>query len=348
MAGESLNDKQHAAYTANAADIPQGAVRIVGDITTTASSPAVQPVSVTSGFPVIQPVSVTSGFPIVQPVSVTSGFPVVQPVSITSGFPVVQPVSITSGFPVIQPVSISSGFPVTQAVSVADGADITQGSTADAAVITDSNGTVSGKLRGLVRILGDTWDSSNRWIKIAISYSAATGIGFLTTGTNPIGSITTGSSQIGALTTGFSTIGAASTGYNVIGVVSTGTNRIGSLSTGVHPIGSVSIPTAFGKTTTTFIMVSQGFAGTTALLPASANNFNKLIGCCLVMDGAGTAQFTDGTTNITGAMSIAANGGFVLPTSAMPYAQTAAVNRPLNLVTTSNPAKGMIVALVEP
>lgn len=37
------------------------------------------------------------------------------------------------------------------AVTVADGADVTQGAIADAAVITDTTGTLSGKLRGLVK-----------------------------------------------------------------------------------------------------------------------------------------------------------------------------------------------------
>ena len=40
---------------------------------------------------------------------------------------------------------------VSVAVTVADGADVAEGSVADAAVITDASGTVSGKLRGLVK-----------------------------------------------------------------------------------------------------------------------------------------------------------------------------------------------------
>ena len=278
MAGESLNDKQAAAYTANSAELPPGGVRIVGTVATTggsSSSPVVQPVSVTSGFPIIQPVSVSSGFPVIQPVSISSGFPVIQPVSISSGFPVIQPVSITSGFPVTQAVSVADGADVAEgsqadaawvsgtgtvisllkkiasaggsAVSIADGADVTEGSTADAAVVTDASGTVSGKLRGLVKIWADVWDSGNNWIKVTIAGSSATSLGAIATGSNQIGSLTTGSSlmgalstgfnTIGSLTTGFSVIGALSTGYNLIGVVATGTNRIGALSTGTAQIG---------------------------------------------------------------------------------------------------------------
>ena len=330
MAGESLNDKQAAAYTANAAEIPAGGVRIVGTVQTSgssSSSPAVQPVSVTSGFPIIQPVSVTSGFPIIQPVSISSGFPVIQPVSISSGFPVVQPVSITSGFPIVQPVSITSGFPVTQPVSIADGADITEGSTADAAVVTDASGTVSGKLRGLVRIFADVWDSGNHWIKIVVAGSSATSLGLISTGTNLIGVI--------------------STGTNLLGVVATGTNQIGSLSTSTNVIGYANPQTAFGKTIT-YVPVAQSAAGTTVMAVASIPNRHKIIGGMLTMSLAGTLKFNDGVVDLTGPMTFAANGGMVVPESPVPFTQTGAVNRAMNLVTTVGAANGVIAILTEP
>ena len=53
-------------------------------------------------------------------------------------------------------------------VSVADGADVAEGATADAAVDSDTTGTVSGKLRGLVKILANVWDSVNGWLKVTI------------------------------------------------------------------------------------------------------------------------------------------------------------------------------------
>ena len=104
--------------------------------------------------------------------------------------------------------------------------------------------------------------------------------------------------------------------------------------------------TSFGKTIT-FVSVAQGAAGTTALAAASVGNNHKLVGAILTMSAAGTLQFTDGTANLSGAMDIAANGGFVLPTSIMPYTQTAATNRPLNLVTVTGAAKGMVAILTE-
>ncbi len=54
------------------------------------------------------------------------------------------------------------------AVTIVDGGDVAEGATTDAAVTTDVNATVSAKLRGLVKILGDVWDSGNHWLKVSI------------------------------------------------------------------------------------------------------------------------------------------------------------------------------------
>lgn len=47
------------------------------------------------------------------------------------------------------------------AVTIADGADVALGALADAAITTNAAGTVSGKLRGLVSIFSNVWDSVN-------------------------------------------------------------------------------------------------------------------------------------------------------------------------------------------
>jgi hypothetical protein len=52
------------------------------------------------------------------------------------------------------------------AVTVADGADVALGTTTDAAVTSNVAGTVSAKLRGLVAILADVWDSANTRLRI--------------------------------------------------------------------------------------------------------------------------------------------------------------------------------------
>lgn len=52
------------------------------------------------------------------------------------------------------------------ASTIADGADTAEGATTDVAVVTDVNGTVSGKLRGLVKIFASAWDSVNGRLKV--------------------------------------------------------------------------------------------------------------------------------------------------------------------------------------
>jgi hypothetical protein len=47
------------------------------------------------------------------------------------------------------------------AVTIANGANTVEGSTTDVAVTDDINGTISGKLRGLVKVANSVWDSGN-------------------------------------------------------------------------------------------------------------------------------------------------------------------------------------------
>lgn len=54
--------------------------------------------------------------------------------------------------------------------TIADGADVTQGAIADAAVVADSNGTVSAKLRGLVKIAANGYGV---WNYVSTSLSGA-------------------------------------------------------------------------------------------------------------------------------------------------------------------------------
>lgn len=88
------------------------------------------------------------------------------------------------------------------AVTIADGADVAQGTTTDAAVVTDSNGTVIGFLRGLVKIFSNVWDSVAGRLKVETTYNAtATG-----SVTNPGDTFTLGvtgfGTATGVLTTG--------------------------------------------------------------------------------------------------------------------------------------------------
>lgn len=61
-------------------------------------------------------------------------------------------------------------------VTIADGADIAEGATTDVAVVTDVNGTVSAKLRGLVKILASVRDTSNTRLKVDINAATIAGV----------------------------------------------------------------------------------------------------------------------------------------------------------------------------
>lgn len=71
----------------------------------------------------------------------------------------------TVGNPVNVTSAGGSGGPAT----IADGADVAQGSTTDAAITSDTDGTVIGFLRGLVMILASVWDSLNGRLKVDAS-----------------------------------------------------------------------------------------------------------------------------------------------------------------------------------
>lgn len=119
--------------------------------------------------------------------------------------------------------------------------------------------------------------------------------------------------------------------------------------TDVHtPVVLLANPASIYGAAVDFVSVAQGGAGTTALKAADASNKHKVLGCVLILGGAGTLKFTDGVSDLTGAMDIAANGGFVLPAGVFPYVQTGAVNRALNIVTTGGAAKGVVITLTEP
>lgn len=75
-----------------------------------------------------------------------------------------EPVSATKPMPV-NVITGGGGGPVT----VADGDDEAEGTTTDAAVTSDTDGTVIGFLRGLVKILASVWDSLNGRLKVDAS-----------------------------------------------------------------------------------------------------------------------------------------------------------------------------------
>ena len=95
----------------------------------------------------------------------------------------------------------------------------------------------------------------------------------------------------------------------------------------------------------TYVSVDQGAAGTTELVAASSGKKHKVMGAVLVMDAAGTLKFTS-TSDLSGAMDLAANAGFVLPTASLPYMQ-GGLGLALSLVTTVGKAKGIVIIKTE-
>jgi hypothetical protein len=124
------------------------------------------------------------------------------------------------------------------AVTVANGADTAEGSTTDVAVTSDANGTISGKLRGLVKILADVWDSVGHTLKISaaalpLPTGAATSAG-QATGNSSLASMVTNTTGLAqesggnlatvATNTALAAIGSAGNLWNAASVAANGTS----------------------------------------------------------------------------------------------------------------------------
>lgn len=106
-------------------------------------------------------------------------------------------------------------------------------------------------------------------------------------------------------------------------------------------------PSTYFNKTITYVPIAQGAPGTTTLVAASVDNKHKLMGVILTLSAAGTIKFTDGAGDLTGAMSLGASGGFVIPTGALPLLETSTTNTALNIVTTGGNASGVAAILTE-
>lgn len=69
-----------------------------------------------------------------------------------------------------------AGGGTASAVTIANGADTAEGTTTDAAIVTDTSGTVIGFLRGLVKILADVWSSARHTLHIEGGQAAGAAI----------------------------------------------------------------------------------------------------------------------------------------------------------------------------
>ena len=182
------------------------------------------------------------------------------------------------------PVPVSGTVTITpsgtQAVSVANGSDVVQGATTDAAVITDTSGTVSGKLRGLVKwafermpvALGQTTSAASLPVVIASNQSAVPISGTITATVNI---------QSGTATQTTVSVSTAS-----VQVIAANVNRKGLIVTNVG--GSA-------------VYISFGTAPTTSLFAVSINTTagaEKYEMLNAVYTGAVNAIRSSGTSNV--------------------------------------------------
>jgi hypothetical protein len=131
-------------------------------------------------------------------------------------------------------------------------------------------------------------------------------------------------------------------GTNVIGHVITDTGSTTAVT------GSVTVvPTTYFGKTLTYVPVNQGASGTTTLAVADATKKHKVVGMVLTMSLTGTLKLSDGVADLLGPCDVATTGGFVAPTSIIPYTETGAINRALTLTTTVGAARGVVVILTE-
>lgn len=86
-------------------------------------------------------------------------------------------------------------------------------------------------------------------------------------------------------------------------------------------------------------------SGTTALVAAVSGKRIRVYSYALVLTSAGTAKFQSASTDKTGAMSFAANGGISCAPGDSPWLSTAS-GEALNIVTTAS-AEGHLSYVVE-
>lgn len=102
-----------------------------------------------------------------------------------------------------------------------------------------------------------------------------------------------------------------------------------------------------GKTVNHF-KVDQSAAGNTVVAAASPGNKHKVVGGVISLTAAGTIIFNTAATALTGAMPLAANGGFVWPIYPEAVLFETNTNESLNFTTTGGFARGFLRFITEP
>lgn len=177
------------------------------------------------------------------------------------------------------------------AATIADGADVAEGSTTDAAVITDTTGTVSGKLRGLVKhayermpaALGQTTMAASLPVTLANNQSALPVTGIFFQATQPVSAVSL------PLPTGAATSALQ-------------TQVTPSLNTGVRDAGTQRVTIATNDSvpvTGAFFQATQPVSGTVAVSNFPATQ--PVSGSVTVANAAGASavNIQDGGNSIT-------------------------------------------------
>lgn len=174
------------------------------------------------------------------------------------------------------------------AATIADGADVNQGATTDAALTTNTTGTLSGKLRGIVAILADLWNSTAHSMRVTMTDSAGNEIVIPTAGL-------TSYTAAGATTNATSVKGSAGTvyGYSLTNTTATiyylrmyNTPSAPPCSSSTGYVSTIPIPPA----------AAAGGAGGREITKNIGQAFTTGIGFCIT----GGPSSTDNTNAATG------------------------------------------------
>ena len=120
------------------------------------------------------------------------------------------------------PVTLEAGSVSIGAVTVADGGNVVEGALADAAVVTDANGTISGKLRGLIKLwLAGLTAGEAHVGEVGGRSALITGTVTLPTGTPTYasGQLMANSATAGSVTPSSLTVGRLSSGSGATGMI---------------------------------------------------------------------------------------------------------------------------------
>lgn len=201
------------------------------------------------------------------------------------------------------------------AVTVADGADVAEGATTDSAVVTDAAGTVSGKLRGLVKwafermpaSLGQKTSANSLPVVVSSDQSAIPVSGTFYQATQPVsGTVTANISGSISNTTFIATqatgtnlhtvvdsgsVAATQSGTWNVGTVTAVTGITNALPAGTNNIGDIDVLTLPIDTYSAKAVVASSSGNNTIHTPTASNRI-RLGYIVLSADGANSADVT--------------------------------------------------------